>query len=106
MENNITLIHTAIGTIACQTQNEPPVGSVVTLSIRPESTRVIEGGNKEGQNTFRGKVESLLFIGDAYEGVIKVGETSLITRIEVDTNIKEGDEVGLHVYPGKCSVLY
>jgi iron(III) transport system ATP-binding protein len=51
-------------------------------------------------------LESLLFIGDAYEGAIKVGETSLITRIEVDANIKEGDEVGLHIYPGKCSVLY
>jgi iron(III) transport system ATP-binding protein len=79
---------------------------MITLSIRPESTRVIEGGSIEGQNTFRGKVESLLFTGDAYEGVIKVGETSLITRIEVDANIKEGDEVGLHIYPGKCSVLY
>ena len=82
------------------------MGSVVTLSIRPESTRVIERGGKEGQNTFWGKLESLLFIGDAYEGVIKVGETSLITRIEVDANIKEGDEVGLHIYPGKCSMVY
>ncbi|MGZ3613692.1 MAG: ABC transporter ATP-binding protein [Thermodesulfobacteriota bacterium] len=106
IENNTTFTHTAIGIIACRTQNAPPVGSMITLSIRPESTRVIEGGSIEGQNTFRGKVESLLFTGDAYEGVIKVGETSLITRIEVDANIKEGDEVGLHIYPGKCSVLY
>ena len=106
MENNTTLINTAIGTIACQTQNAPPVGSEVTLSVRPESTSVRGGGSKEERNTFRGKVESLLFIGDAYEGVIKVRETSLITWIEVDANIKEGDEVGLHIDPAKCSVLY
>ena len=106
VKNNSTLTSTAIGTIACQTQNPPPVGSMITLSIRPESIRVMERGNKEGQNTFRGKVESLLFIGDAYEGVIKVGERSLITRIEADASIKEGDEVGLHIDPGKCTVLY
>jgi len=105
-ENNTTSVNTAIGVIACRTQNAPRVGSVVTLSIRPESTRVIEGGGREERNTFRGKVESLLFIGDGYECVVKIGETSLITRIEVDARIKEGDEVGLHIYPGKCSLLY
>jgi iron(III) transport system ATP-binding protein len=106
VENDTPLIHTAIGTVACHDQSAPPVGGAVTLSIRPESTRVIKGRIKEEQNTFRGKVESLLFIGDAYEGVIKVGETSLIARIEVDANVKEGDEIGLRIDPGKCSVIY
>ncbi len=105
-DNNSTSVSTAIGTITCQTENELRVGSAVTLSIRPESTRVIEGGDREERNTFRGKVESLLFIGDAYECVVKIGETSLITRVDVDAHIKEGDKVGLHIYPGKCSVLY
>jgi iron(III) transport system ATP-binding protein len=106
IEDGSSLIRTAIGTIVCQTLTSPPVGSMVSVSIRPEFTRVIEGGSKEGQNIFRGRVESLLFIGEAYEGVIRIGETRLITRIDVNANIKEGDEVRLHVYPDQCSVLY
>ena len=46
-----------------------------------------------------------MFVGDAYEGEIKVGETRLITRIEPTANIKEYDEVGLHIDSGQCSVL-
>lgn len=102
-ENNTVLTHTSIGQVTCNTQSTPGVGSVITLSVRPESTRVTR--SIAGQNTLRGKVESLLFIGDAYEGVIKIGETSLITRIEMDVDIKEGDEVGVHIDPGKCSIV-
>ncbi len=102
-ENNTIFSDTAIGRVACHTQSPPGVGSVITLSVRPESTRVTK--SITGQNTLVGKVESLLFIGDAYEGVIKIGETSLITRIETDVDIKEGDEVGIQIDPGKCSVV-
>jgi iron(III) transport system ATP-binding protein len=65
----------------------------------------MEGESRKGPNTFRGRVVSLVFVGDAYEGEIKVGETRLITRIEAAANIKEGDEVHLHIDPDHCSVL-
>ena len=105
IENHVTLIDTPMGTITCQTQIDSPLGSTVTVSIRPEFIRVSEGESKKETNTFRGKVESLVFVGDAYEGEIKVGETRLITRIEPTANIKEDDEVGLQIDPGQCSVL-
>lgn len=105
IENDGTLIGTAIGTIACQTQIVPPVGSIVTVSIRPEFVKVMEGGSRKGQNVFRGRVESLVFVGEAYEGEIKVGETRLITKIAPTVSVKEGDEIGLHVDPDYCSVL-
>ena len=66
---------------------------------------MIEGESRKETNTFRGRVESLVFVGDSYEGEIKVGETHLITRIEPTANIKEDDEVALHIDSGQCSVL-
>jgi len=104
-ENDGTLIDTPMGNVACETQTALPLGSPVTVSIRPEFIRVTEGESRKERNSFRGKVESLVFVGDAYEGEIKVGESRLITRIEPTANIKEEDEVSLHVDPGQCSVL-
>ncbi len=99
------LIQTAMGTIACHKHIASPPGSTVTVCIRPEFIKVMEGESGTGENTFRGRVESLVFIGEAYEGEIKVGETRLIARIEPTASLKEGDEIGLHIDPGHCSIL-
>src|SRR5512137_6857 len=40
VENDNILVSTAIGTIACKAQIAPPVGSIVTVSIRPEFVKV------------------------------------------------------------------
>jgi iron(III) transport system ATP-binding protein len=105
VENDDTLVSTAIGTIACKAQITSPVGSIVTVSIRPEFVKVTAGDCEKGQNTFRGRVESLVFIGEAYEGEIRVGEICLITKIAATARVKEGDEIGLCVDPDGCSIL-
>ena len=105
IENDGPLISTAIGTIACQTPIAPLVGSIVTVSIRPEFIKVTAKDCGKERNTFRGKVESLVFIGEAYEGEIKVGETRLITKIAPTFSIKEGDEVDLCLDPNCCTIL-
>jgi iron(III) transport system ATP-binding protein len=46
-----------------------------------------------------------VFVGEAYEGEIKVGETRLLTKIAPTASVKEGDEIGLYVDPDYCSVL-
>ncbi len=106
IENDSTLVSTAIGTIACsKAQIAPPAGSIVTVSIRPEFIKVRAGDCEKEPNTFRGRVESLVFIGEAYEGEVRVGETPLITKIAPTASVKEGDEVGLCVDPDGCSIL-
>jgi len=58
------------------------------VCIRPEFIRVLKESRRDGENIFRGKVESLVFVGDAYEGEIRVGETLLIFRIEPTTAVR------------------
>jgi iron(III) transport system ATP-binding protein len=98
-------IQTAMGTIACRRHVASYPGSVVTVCIRPEFITVTHGESGTGQNTFRGRVESLVFIGEAFEGEIMVGGTRLIARIEPTADLKEGDEIGLHIDPEQCSML-
>ncbi len=105
IENDGTLVSTAIGTIACKSQIAPPVESIITVSIRPEFIEVTAGDGGKERNTFQGRVESLVFIGEAYEGEVRVGDTRLIARIAATASIKEGDRVSLCVDPDGCSIL-
>jgi iron(III) transport system ATP-binding protein len=102
---NETTVDSAIGTIACEKKINTSPGAVVTVCIRPEFIRVLKGDHKVGRNIFRGRVESLVFVGDAYEGEIRVGETLLIFRIEPTTAVREGEEIALHFDPRHCSIL-
>ena len=109
IENKDILVSTAMGTIACKAKISPsiapPLESIVTVSIRPEFVNVTAGDCGKEQNTFRGKVESLVFIGEAYEGEVRVGDTRLITKIAPTASVKEGDEISLYVDPDGCSIL-
>ena len=100
-----TMIDSAIGAIACEKKINASPGAAVTVCIRPEFIRVLKGDPKVGRNIFRGRVESLVFVGDAYEGEIRVGETLLIFRIEPTTAVREGEEIALHFDPRHCSIL-
>ena len=88
VEEPYTMIDSAIGAIACEKKSGASPGKAVTVCIRPEFIRVLKGDHTDGRNIFRGRVESLVFVGDAYEGEIRVGETLLIFRIEPTTAVR------------------
>src|SRR5512136_2140249 len=100
-----TRIDSAIGPIACAKKVGAAPGTAVTVCIRPEFIRVLKESRKDGENIFRGKVGSLVFVGDAYEGEIRIGDTLLIFRIEPTTAVREGEEIALHFDPRHCSIL-
>jgi iron(III) transport system ATP-binding protein len=105
MEDSYTIVDSSIGTIFCQKSSDIAVGNTVTLCVRPEFIKVMEGASSEGDNIFRGRVKSLLFIGDAYEGEIVIADTRLIIRIEPTIIVEEGDEIALSFDPDHCFVL-
>ena len=105
IEDSYTIVDSTIGTIVCQKSPDTSVGKAVTVCIRPEFIRVEESDTSEGGNIFRGRVESLLFVGDAYEGEIIIADTRLIARIEPTIMVEEGDEIVLSFDPDHCFVL-
>jgi len=105
VEDSYTIIDSGIGTIACQKCPDLSPGNAVTLCIRPEFIKLMEGDTGDGRNIFWGRVESLVFVGEAYEGEISITDTRLITRIEPTANVKEGDEIALSFDPDHCFVL-
>jgi iron(III) transport system ATP-binding protein len=105
VEDGRSFIESPLGTILSNQKAEVAAGQAVTVSIRPESIRVVEGGFQGTHNVFRGRLESLVFVGEACEGEIRIGSTLLIVRLDATASVKEGDEITLHFDPDHCSVL-
>jgi iron(III) transport system ATP-binding protein len=100
-----TIVDVPFGSIACDKGVEVMPGERVTVCIRPEFIRVIEGDPGARRNVFRGRLESLVFVGDACEGEIRIGATRLIARLDATAGLKEGNEITLYFDPDDCSVL-
>ncbi len=105
VEDGFIRIDSAIGPIACGRKDGVPPGTAVTVCVRPEFIRVFPGDHPAGRNVFRGKVESLIFVGDAYEGEIRVGQTLVFFRIDATTAVREGNEIALQFDPRHCAIL-
>ncbi|MDR2588039.1 MAG: ABC transporter ATP-binding protein [Spirochaetales bacterium] len=100
-----TIIDSKIGRLACK-KAEFPAGAEVTLCLRPEFIRPRRvAPEMQGKNCVRGVVESLLFVGDSYEGEIRVGESLLLARIDPDADFNEKDEVFFQVEPQQCLLV-
>lgn len=105
VENSYLIIDSGIGKIACKKSPETSPGDAVTLCIRPEFIKLEAGDSGHGRNIFRGRVESLVFVGEAYEGEIRIGDTRLIIRIEATDSVKEGDEIAISFEPVHCFAI-
>jgi len=102
-EGGYTIVDSGLGTIACQ-HRDIPTGSEATLCIRPEFMRIAKG-ERAGKNVVNGHIESLVFIGEAYEGEIRVGSELLVARIDPDAHLKEGDPVSFSLDPAHCLLV-
>ncbi len=105
VEDSYAIIDSSIGAITCPESPDTAPGKEVSLCIRPEFIRVIGNDTHEKRNIFRGKIESLVFVGEAYEGVILIENTHLFTKIEPTARVKKGDEITLFFDPDHCFVL-
>ena len=105
LEDDHAVIETGIGpVVGLNSQNIQP-GTGAALCVRPEFMRLASTDEAGGRNVFKGKVDTLIFVGEAYEGEIRIGETLLTTTIPPTVDIGEGDEVFVSFDPDHCFLL-
>ncbi len=104
-EGDHAVFASEIGSIVALNSQGIPVGQDAMLCIRPEFIRLDPEKKGKGRNIFSGKMESLIFIGEAYEGEIRIGNTLLTTTIEPTENIIEGDTISISFDPDHCFLL-
>ena len=105
VDDSYAIIDSSIGAITCPKSPDTSPGNTVSVCIRPEFIKVMEKDTRESLNIFQGKVESLVFVGESYEGEIIIADTRLFTRIEPTLTIREGEEITLFLDPDHCFVL-
>jgi len=103
-ENGFTIVDSGLGRIVCQ-HRDLPVGAEATLCIRPEFIRIVRGEQQAGRNLVNGSIESLVFVGEAYEAEIRVGEERLLARIDPEAQLAEGDAISFTLDPAHCLLV-
>jgi iron(III) transport system ATP-binding protein len=104
LENGHAVIDSEIGPVVGLNSHNLVPGNEAMLCVRPEFIR-LAGGKEKERNLFRGKVETLVFIGEAYEGEIRVGNRLLTTTITPTADLAEGDEIQISFDPDHCFLL-
>jgi len=102
-EGDRTVVECGLGTIACE-RRDIPVGNEVTLCIRPEFIHVARGEGS-GENVVNGRIDSQVFVGEAYESEIRVGNELLLAKIDPDANLKAGDPVNFRLDAAHCLLV-
>ena len=100
-----TMIDTSIGVIACQKKPDLIPGSEVAACIRPEFIQGVDAGRVQGLNVFSGRVESLIFVGDACEAEIRMGDVQIITRIDPMGGVEKGNSITVQFDPSHCTLI-
>ncbi len=104
-EESVTTVDCVIGSLACRKRADMKPGDKATLCLRPEFIRLKRGDASEAQNVFNGKIQSLVFIGEAFEGEITIHETQLFIKTEPDSDIEVGDSANFTVDPDHCLLV-
>jgi iron(III) transport system ATP-binding protein len=102
-EPDRTIVDCGLGAIACQ-RRDLAVGAEVTLCIRPEFIHVARG-EATGENVVNGRIDSQVFVGEAYESEIRAGSELLLARIDPDANLRVGDAVSFRLDPAHCLLV-
>jgi len=103
-EGGFTIVDSGLGRIVCQ-HRDVAIGSEATLCIRPEFIRIVRGEGQAASNLVNGRIETLVFVGEAYEAEIRVGDEQLLAKIDPDAKLHEGDAVSFTLDPAHCLLV-
>ncbi len=103
-ENGHTVVECGLGTLACQ-HREFPVGAEVTLCLRPEFIKIARGEAAKARNVVNGRVDSLVFVGEAFEVEIRAGTELLLAKTHPDLPLKQGESVNFSLDPEHCLLV-
>lgn len=89
--------------VASPTGSVAPGGRCAVL-IRPESLTVRSESEPPG-NTFKGRVETVVYSGDRIDAWFDVNGTPIRARLHPSVRLRRGQVVCLHVEPVACGLL-
>jgi iron(III) transport system ATP-binding protein len=96
-------VDTSHGSFYCILSNQIKEHDSVLISIRPGDIFLAREKPKTKQNVFKGKIKTLLFMGEYFDYRVKLN--GQIIRIHSKIAIEKDSDVYLGFEPNKCTVL-
>jgi iron(III) transport system ATP-binding protein len=103
--NRFGEVKTASGTLCCILPLGISSGANVVLVVRPEDIAIVSDTSIQQENILRAKVEAVIFMGDALECQLSVGNQRLRTKLHPSSSLRQGQHVTLHLPPERCRAL-
>ena len=100
----VYVVETELGEVRVGVEQELQPGQRVIVSVRPEDLELSEA-RLDGENIWTGRVEQKVFLGDAVDFRVIVGQRALLSRQHPTVRTRVGAEIFVRVDPQKCVVL-
>jgi iron(III) transport system ATP-binding protein len=97
-------VGTALGELRACSAEPLRNSQAVALSVRPEDVALYEQ-RPEGENVCEGVVSAKVFLGDAVDFQVQVGDQLVLARSHPSLRTPVGDRIFLRLAPEKCIVI-
>jgi iron(III) transport system ATP-binding protein len=97
-------LDTTIGRLVCRTDQTLVKGEPVTVAVRPESL-TLSTEPVLGMNSIEGTVDIGLFVGEAVDYHVRVGELLVRVKGSPRTHFRRHDKVYIGIPPEDCAVI-
>jgi iron(III) transport system ATP-binding protein len=106
--NGHVTVSTSCGAMTCVPPDGAGPGDTVTVIVRPEDVHLAaNGGNgsESGENILSGEVAEVMFLGEALECQVVIGDTRMRLKLHPSTRIAAGEKIDLAIPVDRCLVL-
>jgi iron(III) transport system ATP-binding protein len=104
-DGRLGTVETACGKLRCVLPDGLAPGENVLIIVRPEDINVISKPNVPQENVLNGKVDAVIFMGDALECQLSVGSQRLRTKLHPASGLHQGQNVMLQLPPERCRAI-
>ncbi len=98
------VVESPIGKLAASSADVLRVGDKVVLSLRPEDVELAEQAF-DGPNTFHGRVDAKVFLGEYLDFQITVGDRTLLAKAHPSLRTPIGEQVYIRINADKCVAI-
>ena len=98
-------VATPSGTLQCVLPEGIAVGDEVVVVIRPEDVTLNDGPAGANENILEGKIEAIVFMGDALECQVAVGAKQIRLKLHPSSPVTKGSAVRLKLPAGSCRAV-
>ncbi|MGB8930071.1 MAG: ABC transporter ATP-binding protein [Anaeromyxobacteraceae bacterium] len=103
---NMYVIDTEIGRLRSHAAEPMRAGDKVSLSVRPEDVELFETQPEDSAALpMKGLVDQKVFLGEAMDFRVKVGDRILLSRVHPSVRTPIGDPIWARIQPGKSVAM-